>query len=188
MTLSSASHVVSLIVAVGFLSLHATHPCDFQPCGVKKVVTPFGSSTVLLRASNGDGEDKTRIPNEDKGDRANYKQAVGRAGRRRRRMTTEHKDGKGHQNIVPLVVFFSLLLCIAPFFISDDAAPSTNYYYYQSSYSESRVYSQDGSVQMTRKESVQTNMPSLLEGRKLLEDERLEDQGYSRPSIEHDDF
>lgn len=186
MTATSASHVVALMVMVCLLSFHSMHPCAFQPRMMRKAGYPFRSSIVLKKASDGGGgEDETQVTNKDKG---NDKKAAGRAGGRRKRMPIEPKEEKRHQNSVPLIVFFSLLLCIAPFFASDDTAPRTNYYYYESSYSVSRVYSQDGSIQTIRKENVQTNVPSLLEGRKLLKDERFDEQGYSRPSIEHDDF
>jgi hypothetical protein len=41
--------------------------------------------------------------------------------------------------------------------------PKTNYVYYQSSYYESRIVGVDGKVETSRKESVRTNIPSLME-------------------------
>ena len=45
---------------------------------------------------------------------------------------------------------------------------SPSYYYYQSSYYESRVYTGDGNMQRSYKQNVQTNVPNLLEGQKLM--------------------
>jgi hypothetical protein len=43
----------------------------------------------------------------------------------------------------------------------------SDYVYYQSSVYESRTYNSDGRVETARKESVQSNIPSLLDGKRL---------------------
>lgn len=43
----------------------------------------------------------------------------------------------------------------------------SDYVYYQSSVYESRTYNSDGRVETARKESVQSNVPSLLDGKRL---------------------
>lgn len=170
-------------------TLHA-----FQPHSFVRITNyhhhHHGTSLALWEGS--DSNDKSsKTSDTDNNDVTETKGAVGRAGGRRRRLfgTSQPKRGRGWNGLVPAVVLFSLLLIFVPIFGGggSDSSPQSVYYYQSSSF-ESRVYNSDGSVQTTRKESVQTNMPSLLEGSRLLEDRRVITEGYARPSIEHDDF
>jgi hypothetical protein len=64
---------------------------------------------------------------------------------------------------VPLV---AVLLLLKTLFGSLFGGGS-DYVYYQSSVYESSVYTSDGKVEMAHKESVQSNIPSLMDGKQL---------------------
>lgn len=171
-----------IVLTACLLGLHAH---AFQPhVLVRKTIHPRDSRVVLWKAAGGGNDESHRSPDDN-----HDKKAIGRAGGRRRRLSNQSNEENG-QKTAPAVILFSLLLILVPFFdeAMDESPKEQSYYYYQSSYSETRVYSQDGSIQTSRKQSVETNVPSLLKGRSLLQDKRFVEEGYSRPSIEHDDF
>jgi hypothetical protein len=90
-------------------------------------------------------------------------------GRRRRRIMTlpsEKKESSGGilQSLwFPLVVFLLLLKIL----LESLFGGGSDYVYYQSSVYESSVYTPDGRVETARKESVQSNIPSLMDGKRL---------------------
>lgn len=162
--------------ARGF-QLHAS-PVDFA-----KRCMYRNSRLVLLASEENDAPGEVTCDSKES--------SVGRAGgRRRRRHWLPSLPTRIRSNsLLPPLLLFSLLLVIVPLFSIFGESSTPSMYYYQSSSYESRVYdSSDGSVRTTKQTSVQTNMPSLLEGSRLVESNLAINEGYARPSIEHDDF
>lgn len=62
---------------------------------------------------------------------------------------------------VPIVALWLLAQVL---FGGGDNANQSNYYYYQSSVYQSRVYGSEGRVDTSRKESVRSNIPGLIDG------------------------
>jgi len=75
----------------------------------------------------------------------------------------ENKTGMPKLLIAICIPLLALWVFFQTLFGGEDS-PST--YYYQSSVYESRVYNADGQVETSRKESVRSNVPSLLEERR----------------------
>lgn len=104
----------------------------------------------------------------------------GRAGGRRRKQKpsfpsiTNRNDNKSPWNNVLIragIPLLALVLLVRTFFGSDGGttpSSSPSYYYYQSSYYESRVYNSNGNMERTYKQSIKSNMPSLIESRARL--------------------
>jgi len=179
---------VLVLATAWLLGYFARRSRAFQPVACGGIIRCHGRFTsrqefanLVLRATADNDNNENANADDDK------KKAIGRAGGRSRQMSSRPKQEE-KRSIVAYLVLFSLMFVLSPLFdgVIDSSSPSV--YYYQSSSFEMTVYSQDGSVQTSRKESVQTNIPTLLEGRRLLEDKQFMEKGYTRPSIEHDDF
>lgn len=175
----------TVILGCTRISLQSSHA--FQPTTFPRTRQSRDVSLVLGVGA----DDNEAPPGTEASDNRNTNtgKAVGRGGGRRRRLHVPSILPNRGNGIFPALVLFSLLLVLVPLFGgggNDVSSPSV--YYYQSTSFESTILSADGSVQTTKKTSVETNMPSLLEGKRLLEDKKVIDKGYARPSIEHDDF
>jgi len=65
---------------------------------------------------------------------------------------------------VPILLLLSLIKGLFGFLFGSGSNPS--YVYYQSTVYESRTYDADGQIERIRKESVKSNMPSMINGNK----------------------
>ena len=132
---------------------------------------------TLLHAHQGetDKEGKQQdIAFLEKSKRQGRKKSGRTGGRRRKRIMTlpSKKKNKSSGGIlqsswfragVPLVAILFLLKTLFGSLFGN----GSDYVYYQSSVYESRVYTPDGRVETARKESVQSNIPSLMDGKQL---------------------
>jgi len=131
-----------------------------------------------------DDEEKARIErelaaleqsmNRNRGTRA---VGPGRAGGRKTRksVTAKPQSNSPWNNWVVKagVPALAIALFLKSLFGGGEAASnaSPSYFYYQSSYYESRVYRGDGNMERTYKQSIKSNVPSLIEGRRLLRED-----------------
>lgn len=139
---------------------------------------------------NDDSEIKAGNATTDSSNRATRASVgTGRAGGRTRRVKTKYyptstKSSNRWNNWwikAGIPVLAIAILVKALFGGGDTAVTSTpSVYYYKSSYYESRVYTGNGNMERTAKSSVESNVPSLLEGQKLLQ------QSSQRPLLRED--
>jgi len=123
---------------------------------------------MLLFADSSDGEefliDTSSSNGHDHGGKK--KASVARVGGRRSGVSRSNKNSSKE---VPGLVKFGALAAVAVFLLQAflgwfSGGTSPSYVYYQSSIYESRTLGTDGQMETTRKESVRTNVPSLISG------------------------
>lgn len=119
---------------------------------------------------HGDGKNKSEAEVLTKSKLTN------RGGGRSRRYPTPSKlTEKKDNNWTGLVASLAIFALLYNLFISGGGsllggAGASNYYYYQSSFFESQTFSSDGKVDTARRESIRTNVPSLLQDKNALRD------------------
>lgn len=104
----------------------------------------------------------------------------GRAGgrtRRQKQVSTKSKEDNNLWNswfVKAGVPLLAVALIVRAIFAGDGgggAAANPSYFYYQSSYYSS-ISTVDGNVQRTYKQSIKSNVPSLVEGKRLLQQQQ----------------
>eukprot|EP00527_Entomoneis_sp_CCMP2396_P005559 CAMPEP_0198145534 /NCGR_PEP_ID=MMETSP1443-20131203/24209_1 /TAXON_ID=186043 /ORGANISM="Entomoneis sp., Strain CCMP2396" /LENGTH=158 /DNA_ID=CAMNT_0043809221 /DNA_START=138 /DNA_END=614 /DNA_ORIENTATION=+ len=120
----------------------------------------FRESSLFTVPSDEDNEVE---PSARRKDRRNVNWGGGRYRKRESNLSLKKKE---KTNLLGLLTPLFVLLIISNFLFGEFwGSDDTSYYYYQSSYYESSTYGADGKVDTARKESIRTNIPSLLENR-----------------------
>lgn len=140
-----------------------------HPTAGNQLVWTRGKNPLFLSQeseSGGDGNDEGN--NDDK----NKSLSSGRAGGRRRAPKKKNDEKKGVPGWligagIPLLV---LWLVVGNLF---GGGSDSSFVYYQSSVYESSIMGENGQVERSRKESVRTNVPSLLPERQQGNDRQL---------------
>ncbi len=137
-----------------------------QRSAMKKGTKP---SSLFLGASNNDNDDSE----------SSSSKSIARAGGRSSGRTPESStssDGATSESssgivdfakkAIPLLILLSLLKGLFGFLFGRGAGSDQSYVYYQSTVYESRTYNADGEMERIRKESVKSNVPSMINGNK----------------------
>ena len=93
--------------------------------------------------------------------RYGFNHGGGRA--RNRKIQKSAKKGDQWSGVKRLLPYLFVAWLLSNLVLGGISQDDSFIYFYQSSYFETQVYGSDGKVDTTRKESVRTNMPSLLE-------------------------
>ena len=119
----------------------------------------------LVLYSDGDQRDDADSSEDESSSTERKKVSSRRIGGRRKWMPPMEKnsDDSGFPKwTLWLVPFVAAWLFIGSLFGPSD---DSSFYYYQSTVVESQVRTADGSIQRSRKESVRSNVPSLMQGK-----------------------
>lgn len=134
-------------------------------------------SLVLLSASGSNNDDNSS------NDSSSSKNSIARAGGRisgrssstpdKYEIVKETKKNDTTSGIIdiakkaiPLLLLLSLLKGLFGFLFGWGTGSNESYVYYQSTVYESRTYDADGKMERIRKESVKSNVPSMINGNK----------------------
>ena len=110
-------------------------------------------------------------------DEKKRKQSIARAGGRNRSRESNNNNTSSNQSnmngiielgkkVIPLLVIFAILKGFLGSLLGWGYGGTGNVVYYQSTVYESRTYDTDGKMERIRKESVKSNIPSMINGNK----------------------
>ena len=139
-------------------------------------------ATLLLSDSNeNDATRPDEDPDKDVTNTPKKKYTSARMGGRKRKIPRRDSLGKKDDKDDNLKKFTKWATVLAPILLLwvliksllfGGSSSEPSYVYYQSSVYESRTYGADGRVDTSRKESFRSNIPSLIEGKRLQQEPR----------------